>query len=339
MRYPEFLKDQGTIGFVAPSFGCATEPYRTCFDHALEKFEQLGYTNVLGPNCRVECGIGISNTPQLCGEELTEAYCSQESDLLISCGGGEMMCEVIEFMDFEKMKQAPAKWYLGYSDNTNFTFLSTTIMDTAAIYGPCASSFGMEPWHESIQDAFDMLCGKMRCFSNYDKWELEQIKDESQPLVPYNVTEPFQLVAYPDSKVAFSGRLIGGCLDCLVNLVGTEYDHVKEFNERYQKDGIIWFLEACEMNVMAIRRGLWQLKKAGWFEHVRGFLIGRTGNAPEAFGTDKYQSTIDMLKEFQVPIIMDLDIGHMPPQMPLISGSTVEVSVLDNQILMNYTFK
>ena len=29
MRYPLFLQDEGTIGFVAPSFGCATEPYRT----------------------------------------------------------------------------------------------------------------------------------------------------------------------------------------------------------------------------------------------------------------------------------------------------------------------
>ena len=26
MRYAEFLKKDGVIGFVAPSFGCATEP-------------------------------------------------------------------------------------------------------------------------------------------------------------------------------------------------------------------------------------------------------------------------------------------------------------------------
>ena len=338
MRYPRFLQKNGTIGFVAPSFGCATEPYSTCFDAALKKFERLGYHTQLGPNCRVEEGIGISNTPALCGKELTESYCSKDNDILISCGGGEMMCEVIPYMDFERMKQADPKWYLGYSDNTNFTFLSTTILDTAAVYGPCASSFGMQPWHPSLQDTMDVLTGKMRCVSNYDSWELEQIKDETMPLVPYNTTEPFKLVAYSMDVCAFSGRLIGGCLDCLVNLVGTEFDRVRQFNERYKEDGIIWFLEACEMNVMAIRRGLWQLKKAGWFEHVRGFLIGRTGNAPEAFGTDKYRSTIDMLEEFDVPIIMDLDIGHMPPQMPIISGSTAEVTVEGNNILINYTF-
>ena len=31
MRYPKFLPEKGTIGFVAPSFGCATEPYYTAF--------------------------------------------------------------------------------------------------------------------------------------------------------------------------------------------------------------------------------------------------------------------------------------------------------------------
>lgn len=338
MRYPKFLPSNGTIGFVAPSFGCATEPYRTCFEEAINNFHALGYKTILGPNCKVEKGIGISNTPINCGDELTTAYCSADSDILISCGGGEMMCEVVPFMDFNAMKAAPAKWYMGYSDNTNFTFLSTTLMDTAALYGPCASDFGMNPWHESLQDMMDVLSGRMRCVSNYDAYEVEQLKGEEQPLAPYNTTEPFKLISYPMETAAFSGRLIGGCMECLLNLIGTEFDKVREFNERYKEDGIIWFIEACELNVMDIRRGLWHMKEAGWFEHVRGFLIGRTGNAPDAFGTDRYQSTIDMLKEFNVPIIMDADIGHMPPQMPIISGCTAEVTVQNNNILINYTF-
>ena len=37
MRYPEFLKKNGCIGFVAPSFGCNIEPYKTAFGHALDK--------------------------------------------------------------------------------------------------------------------------------------------------------------------------------------------------------------------------------------------------------------------------------------------------------------
>lgn len=45
-----------------------------------------------------------------------------------------MMCETMNFVDFEKIKSAAPKWYMGYSDNTNFTFLLSTICDTAAVY-------------------------------------------------------------------------------------------------------------------------------------------------------------------------------------------------------------
>ena len=94
MRYPEFLKDRGTIGFVAPSMGCTTEPYRSAFDNAIKKFHSMGYKTIEGPNCRCDSGIGISNTPKKCAEELNESYASVDSDVLISCGGGELMCEV-----------------------------------------------------------------------------------------------------------------------------------------------------------------------------------------------------------------------------------------------------
>lgn len=60
------------------------------------------------------------------------------------------MCEILDYVDFDKIRKADPKWYLGYSDNTNFTFLLTTLCDTASIYGPCAGSLrrnpGMKQW-------------------------------------------------------------------------------------------------------------------------------------------------------------------------------------------------
>ena len=103
MKYPKFLPENGTIGFVAPSFGCATEPYHTAFLNAQKKWKAMGYQLDLGPNCYADNGIGISNTPQACGKELTDYYCSVDNDVLISCGGGEMMCETIGYVDFEKI--------------------------------------------------------------------------------------------------------------------------------------------------------------------------------------------------------------------------------------------
>ena len=38
MRYPVDLKEGGCIGFPAPSFGCAIEPYYSAFRNSLEKW-------------------------------------------------------------------------------------------------------------------------------------------------------------------------------------------------------------------------------------------------------------------------------------------------------------
>ena len=112
MRYPDFLKPGGTIGFAAPSFGCNIEPYRSGFDNAEKKFLEKGYFLKEGPNSRKGEGIGISNTPQKCGQELNDFFKSADTDCLISCGGGELMCEILDFVDFEAIKENPAKWYI-----------------------------------------------------------------------------------------------------------------------------------------------------------------------------------------------------------------------------------
>ena len=333
MRYPKNLKKGGTIGFIAPSFGCNTEPYKSAFDHAQVKLSALGYGLELGPNCYEGSGIGISNTPELCAKEIMDYYASESNDVLISCGGGELMCEDLDYLDFEALAEAEPKWFMGYSDNTNLSFLLATMCDTAAVYGPNAAAFGMEPWHPSLTAALGILTGETQMVQGYDLYEKESLKDKEHPLAPYHVTEPVVRRRFPDRDTVISGRLIGGCMDCLVNFLGTKYDHVREFNERYAEDGMIWFLEACDLSVLGIRRAIWQMKNAGWFEHVKGFLIGRPYyHGQEIMGLDQYLGVTDLLAGYQVPILMDLDIGHIPPMMPLIVGSKATVMMTGNEI-------
>ncbi|MDE7298357.1 MAG: LD-carboxypeptidase [Lachnospiraceae bacterium] len=348
MRFPTFLKENDTIGFVAPSFGCNIEPYRSAFENACRNFQNLGYQLEFGPNCFAGDGIGISSTPEKCGRELTEYYGNSSNQALISCGGGELMCSILDYVDFELLKQASPKWYMGYSDNTNFTFLLTTILDTASIYGPCAPAFGMEPWHPAISDAWNILTGDKLNVENYTLWEKESQKDESHPLAPYHTTEPEIFHTFlpvenqnsGESEILMNGRLLGGCMDCLVNLLGTKYDFVAKFNEKYQSDGIIWFLESCDLNIMSIYRAIWQMQHAGWFQHVKGFLFGRPLCFGQTmFGMDQYRAVTELLAQYNVPIIMDLDIGHLPPAMPLICGSLAEVKARENHISIKMSLK
>ncbi|HAK57711.1 MAG TPA: LD-carboxypeptidase, partial [Lachnospiraceae bacterium] len=62
--------------------------------------------------------------------------------------------------------------------------------------------------------------------------------------------------------------------------------------------------------------------ECGWFENATGFLIGRPMHFDEPmFGLNRHTAVTEVLKDMGVPIIMDLDIGHLPPMMPIINGS------------------
>lgn len=347
LKFPKFLPKGGRIGFIAPSFGCTTSPYRECFEAALGFFETQGYRNVPGPNCFEDKGVGKSNTPEACGAEINDFFINDRSDIIISCGGGETMCEDLPYVDFEGIAKAEPKWYMGFSDNTNLTFLLPTLCDTAAVYGPCAASFGQEKRHVSIDDAFRLLKGEKLVFTNYDKWELEQLKSAENPYLGYNTTEPYSQRVYIGNRriqgtdsdfsaaksnvVSFEGRLIGGCLDCLINLTGTPFDRAEEFAQKYADDGIIWFIESCELNVMSQRRALWHLEQAGWFKNVKGFVIGRPMLYNDCFqDLDHYRAAVDILGKYGVPIVMDVDLGHLPPMLPFVSGAYAYISAGEN---------
>ena len=88
---------------------------------------------------------------------------------------------------------------------------------------------------------------------------------------------------------------------------------------------------------MAMRRAVWELKHAGWFGHVKGFLIGRPLHfGEEIMGLDQYRAVTDLLAEYGVPVIMDADLGHLPPSMPILCGAMGEVTVRDSDIRICY---
>lgn len=338
MIYPKFIKPNDKVAFIAPSLGCTTEPYLTRLKCAKDVLESLNYRVEYGPNCFTNLKA-LSNTKEKCAEEVNQYFNDCTTDAIISAGGGELMYEILPFIDFEMIKANP-KWFIGFSDNTNLTFLLPTICDVATIYGPCAGSFAITPWHDSIKDAYDLLIGRKMEVHSYPLWERESTKSEENPLAPYNLTEPSVIKKIPNTSFSFSGRLLGGCLDILALYPGTKFDKVQEFCDKYQDDGIVWFLEACDLNVMSIRRVMQQLDNAGWFKYVKGFIIGRPLNGYESmFEIDRFEAVYEVIKKYQVPCIMDVDLGHLPPSMPLITGAFANIKAVNNQITIEMKLK
>ncbi len=353
MRYPQGLKLGDTIGFVAPSFGASIEPYASCLTAAQDTFQNMGYKTYEYPCSRKSDGFGISTKPTVCAQEFEDAWGDRTSQVLMSCGGGELMCEVMTYVDFESLKEQPPKWFMGYSDNTNLVHTLVTLTDTAAIYGPCAPAFGMRKWHKSLDDAVDVLAANTESAHSitthsYNGWQMESLKDELHPFEPYNIDMSLSMKGYiwedgiplASHDIQLEGRLLGGCVDCLSNLVGTRLDKTAEFASQ-DKDGILWMLETCELSPMDMRRSLWQMHMAGWFTNAKGFIFGRPDRYGDtSFGKSFEEVVLGFFEEFEIhcPCIFDADFGHKPPMIPVIMGSLGSSTFQDGALSITMRF-
>jgi muramoyltetrapeptide carboxypeptidase len=69
------------------------------------------------------------------------------------------------------------------------------------------------------------------------------------------------------------------------------------------------------------------MRLAGWFQDVDGIIFGRSP-APDPIDPEKmkYLEAVSLvLGDLKIPVLLDADIGHVPPQMTLINGALAEV--------------
>ena len=56
-------------------------------------------------------------------------------------------------------------------------------------------------------------------------------------------------------------------------------------------------------------------------------------------GLDHIRAVTDILGDLDVPIILDADLGHHPPMMPLVSGSMAVVEAKENDIQISMEYR
>ena len=122
-----------------------------------------------------------------------------------------------------------------------------------------------------------------------------------------------------------TGRLVGGCTETVANLAGTPYGDVRAWAEDLDEPTIV-YVEACEEHAVNICRYLHSLRLAGWFDRAAAVLVGRT-NAPDHADLTQREAVLDALGRLDLPIVWDLEIGHVPPHLPLVNGALARVVV------------
>ncbi len=326
MIYPKFLTNGSGISVIAPSAGITKEKEEG-FDLSLSRIKTNGWH--IKETASVRSGLIESADPKTRVKELNEAFCDTETDAVFCACGGDLLISMLNDLDPQVIMNNP-KWLQGYSDPTNLLYPITTCLDIATIYGCNAGGFDMDEPGKTAEYNFSFLKGEIPLQQSFDIYERKSFETGDELMAPVKWETP-------NGDFYERGRLLGGCLDCLTNLVGTRYDGTISFTERYYDDGIIWYFDIFSMTAEQVYLALWQMKEVGWFTTARGFIFGRVC-FPNSFIGMTYEEAVKKALG-DVPLIMEADVGHVWPRMTFVNGAVATVKCKDGKGEMKLELK
>ncbi len=325
MIYPQFLKQGDTIGICAPSAGVGRKLEN--YIRSNEVLISKGY--FVKESASVRKDNPRSASAKRRARELDELICDPEVKLVLAAAGGDFMLEMVPYIDFEHIRKNP-KWLCGASDPTNLLFTVTTMLDIATLYGFNGAGF-VDSRNRPQNTFFSYLKGDLKSQRSYKKYNpfIDTIND---------IRNPKDVCWVAKGDTSFSGRLIGGCVECIAKLIGTRFDYTGDFLDRYADDGIVWYLDIFSMSSYEFYLTLLQFKNAGWFSRCNGVMISRV-----AFPNVE-DKKLDYIKAAdkalgKIPHICEMDIGHTDPTMTLINGAMVSVSCADGAGKISFKLK
>ncbi len=323
LRFPAPLNRGDRIGVTASSSGVEGAAAER-IDFCIAWLRQAGYEVVVG-----ECmdGAGITSGPAADrAAELTAMLCDPAIRCVIPPWGGETAVDLLDLLDWDALEEAAPTWLVGFSDISTVLLPVTTRLGWATLHGdnladtPYEVPEGLLGWLEMASGAgphYQRDSGLVA-----DWWGFEE---DHQAIVWKRAGQGRWSLHGADS-LHVSGRLIGGCVETVCNLAGTPYGDVPAFGREHADDGLIVYLEAAGDEAATICRNLHGLRLAGWFEHARAILVGRT-NAPDNRMLTQREAVLDALGSLDLPVVFDLEIGHVPPHLPLVNGALATVTV------------
>ena len=331
MIYPKFLSKGSCIGVPAPSSGAYDDLHKIKYANSKLKLEEMGYKCILSENIN-KCEMARSASAEERANEFNEMIEDKNIDFLMCAAGGEFLVEILPYINFDEIVKNP-KFVQGFSDPTGLLFPITTKYDIATIYGNNFGDYGVEEYDRSVTENLQILQGNIVEQNNYDMYENERANIENPTgLEGYNFTDKVEWKVLGGEEVFIKGRIIGGCLDIISEIVGTKYDGTDIFVEKYKNDGIIWYFDNCELSKEELIRTLWKLNEFGYFKYTKGIIFGRNGAESSFLGYTMETALKDsVLAKLGVPIIYDADISHKGPCMTIINGAIATVESKDGK--------
>jgi muramoyltetrapeptide carboxypeptidase len=232
-----------------------------------------------------------------------QAQLDDENVKAIWCArGGYGTVRIIDSLDFSNFKQHP-KWIMGFSD--------VTVLHSQLNIERVATLHSIMPF--TVPNAPEEVKETLR-----------------KALFGETISYTIPSKSY-DVKGTASGELVGGNISILYSLLGSK----SAIDTKYK----ILFIEDLDEYLYHIDRMMYNLKRNGYFENVKGIIVGSMTDMHDneiPFGQNEVQIITEIAKENRIPIAFQFPAGHQSDNRTLILGQQVAFEVNEKEIKLKF---
>lgn len=294
---PPALKEGSTIGIVAPASGVNGGEVSA----AVATLKRIGYNVKTGQHLSKGFGY-LAASDEKRASEFMRFVRDPEVDCVMAVRGGYGVMRILPMLDFDEIRANP-KVIIGYSDITalvNSVYLKSGMV---AFHGPVATS-SFDPYSlDSFRRVLTLPepAGEFRESNEYHGSRFSEA--QASTIVPGKA----------------QGRLVGGNLSIVTDMMGTPYEVPLEGN--------ILFLEEVAEEPYRVDRMLTQLRLSGKLEKCAGVAFGRFTKceAPRRGGEFQVSLSLEQvirgaLEPLKIPAVYGLSIGHISAKLTVPVG-------------------
>jgi muramoyltetrapeptide carboxypeptidase LdcA involved in peptidoglycan recycling len=327
---PSKLNIGDKIATISMSWGGAGDlPHR--YQYGKKQIETIFGLEVVETKHALRPADWIYKNPQARAEDLMEAFTDKSIKAIFTNIGGEDSIRTLPFLDIDIIRHNP-KILLGFSDTTiaHFACLKaglSSFYGTSVLVG-FAENMGMHPYQ--IQDI------KRTLFSSEiigeiqpsEAWTSERLEWFEPALMSQkramHISNGWNFL---QGNTIVKGRLIGGCMEVLEFLKGTDY-----WPEKNEWNDTILFLETSEDKPAPDYFRWWLRNYAaqGIFHQVKGILVGRPYD--NLYAQEYNDILLKVIRDeeglSELPIITEMDFGHTCPTCTIPFGALAEIDMV-----------
>ncbi len=295
MLLPPYLKKGQTIGITCPAGYMIKEKAQSC----IAQLQKWGFEVMVGNTLGSQSNNYFSGTDEERRDEM-QAMLDDDSIHAILCArGGYGTGRIIEQLDFSHFRKKP-KWIIGFSDITVLHCHLFSKFKIASLHAPMAAAFA-DGLNEFNQSLYKSITGKKASYTTNSH--------------PFN------------KKGKVSGELVGGNLSLFTHLIGTN-------SEVDTKDKIL-FLEDIGEQIYNIDRMLYQLKRSGKLQALKGLIIGGFTDIKDTdrpFGQTVQEVIRAIIADCTYPVCYEFPVSHEKENFALKVGGQYELNVARSKV-------